>query len=71
MSKQTLPRLDSYQEFELEKDMLNGNICRICVTDNTKELKDTVTWAHERINRLYEYRLKELQEREDKKNVRI
>lgn len=45
------------QELEIEKNMLIGNIDRICVTDNEKELDSMYYHTMRRIKRIYDYNL--------------
>lgn len=48
------------QEFEIEKDMLKGNITRICISDDIKEIKSMRDWAVRRLDDIVEYRIKQL-----------
>lgn len=40
------------KEVEYLRDMLNGNINRMCVTDDLVELYDNITHALKKINRI-------------------
>lgn len=40
-----------------ERDMLQGNIARICVTDDLGELQSMTQWAKQRIDEIYKLRL--------------
>lgn len=40
------------KEIEYLRDMLNGNINRMCVTDDLVDLYDNATYALKKINRL-------------------
>lgn len=46
----------------IECDMLKGNINRMMVTDDSKELESMYNYALRRINRIYNARRKELAE---------
>ncbi len=52
------------RDFELR--MLEGNINRICVSDDPLEVTRMVGFACDRINMLAQYRMLQLQEREVK-----
>ena len=60
--------LDNANEFNKDSElrMLDGNICRICVSDDPLEIARMVGFACERINMLAQYRMLQLQEREAK-----
>ena len=49
--------MSNYERFSIdihnEKDMLNGNINRMCVTDDVKELNDMFKHALDRIANIY------------------
>ena len=49
-----------------EADMLEGNINRMCITSDLKELKKMYKYANKRLNSIFEYK-KYLLERENKK----
>ncbi len=59
--------LDSTNEFNKESELrlLDGNICRICVSDDPLELARMVGFACDRINMLAQYRILQLQERQN------
>lgn len=59
--------LDSVNEFNKESELrlLNGNICRICVSDDPLEIARMVGFACDRINMLAQYRILQLQERQN------
>lgn len=42
------------KELNHELDSLEGNINRMCVTDEVRELSDMSDWAHMRIQQIYE-----------------
>ena len=42
-------------------DMLQGNINRMMVTDDTEELLNMYMWAERRLHTIYKERLKEIQ----------
>ena len=46
----------TYQEFNHEVNSLDGNIARICVSDDIKEVESSFFWALKRLIRIYEYR---------------
>lgn len=48
------------QEFEQEKDLLNGDISRICVTDNLDELCLEYSYARKRLERIFRVRHMEI-----------
>ena len=60
--------LDSVSDFNKDSElrMLDGNICRICVSDDPLEIARMVGFACDRINMLAQYRIMQLQERETK-----
>ena len=60
--------LDNANEFNKDSElrMLDGNICRICVSDDPLEIARMVGFACDRINMLAQYRMLQLQEREAK-----
>lgn len=57
--------LDNTDNFEkdFELRMLDGNICRICVSDDPLEIARMVGFACDRINMLAQYRMLQLQEK--------
>lgn len=63
--------LDSASNFEkdFELRLLDGNICRICVSDDPLEITRMVGFACDRINMLAQYRMMQLQERRLSKNA--
>lgn len=46
-----------YQALSNERDMLQGNIARVCVTDDLGELRSMAQWAKQRIDEIYKLRL--------------
>jgi len=46
-----------------EIDMLQGNINRMCVTREEKELERMRDWAKRRIDKIYDIRKEELQKK--------
>lgn len=54
---------DEYKKFMFETDMLNGNINRICVTDDLEECQKNYKFALDQLKRIYEYRCKVIAER--------
>ena len=53
--------LKSNQELYNECDMLEGNINRMCVTDNFKELSDMRYFALLRIMKIYDFNFRRLE----------
>lgn len=51
------------QELRIERDMLNGNINRIMITDDLVELRSMYDFAQERLTKLYESRRDELRDK--------
>ena len=45
---------DELQRIQIEEDMLKGNINRMCVTDDLKEMEAMRTWALSRVKRIYD-----------------
>lgn len=45
-----------------ELDMLQGNINRMCITDNIGELRSMYMWANLRINEVFRIRQDEIKE---------
>lgn len=52
--------IKDYQDFRNEIDMLNGNIARICVTDNLSELDSMFSYAMKRLNSIVDYKCKKI-----------
>lgn len=52
------------QKLEIEIDMLQGNINRMCVTGDDAELASMQQWAKKRIDRIYLYNHQRLREQE-------
>jgi len=48
-------------EFRNEVDYLQGNINRLCVTDDEQELIKTRDWAKRRIDKIFDYRQEQIQ----------
>ena len=53
------------QELYNEVDMLEGNINRMCVTDDIKELCNMIEYARVRIERIYQYNKERLLGKEE------
>lgn len=49
------------QELMNEADMLQGNINRMIVTDDTEELLNMYMWAERRLHTIYKERLMEME----------
>lgn len=47
-------------EFDYIKDMLKGNIARICVSDSESEILEMAEWAKNRIDIMVDIRLEKL-----------
>ncbi len=47
-------------EVHSELDMLRGNLCRICVSDDPKEVFQMYEYAKKRLDRIYEYHISRL-----------
>lgn len=52
------------QKLEIEIDMLQGNINRMCVTNDDAELASMQQWAKRRIDQIYLYNHQRLREQE-------
>lgn len=50
----------THQELLNESDMLEGNINRMMVTDDIKELREMYDWACKRLAKIYTVRFEEL-----------
>lgn len=50
----------SVEDFKDAKEMVNGNINRMCVTDNLDELFEMAKWSRERIDKILIWRLWEI-----------
>lgn len=48
---------DELNRIRHEEDMLKGNINRMCVADDIKELEDMYNWATKRLFRIYRINL--------------
>lgn len=48
------------KELFIETDLLEGNVNRMCVTKDEKELVNMRDWAIKRIERIFEYRSLEI-----------
>ena len=48
------------QDFEIEKDMLKGNIARICISDDIEEIRSMRNWAIIRLEAMVGYRVEQL-----------
>ena len=59
MRKQTTEDL---QMIQIEEDMLKGNICRMCVTDDLEELNSMAIFAMKRIQKIFDINLARLTE---------
>jgi hypothetical protein len=49
------------QKTWIEFEMLQGNINRMCVTNDAEELKEMMGYAEERLKEIYNLRLKEIE----------
>lgn len=47
--------IKSHTELMQETDLLQGNINRMCVTEDEEELKNMKDWAHKRIDKIFDY----------------
>lgn len=61
-----MKRIKTKDELYAEIDLLQGNINRICVTDNLIELYEMTIWAQKRIENIYDYNKIRLMIKEDK-----
>lgn len=55
------------QEFEQEKDMLYGNINRMCVSDDAKEILNMYNFACKRLERIYHYNYDRIHDQREQK----
>lgn len=55
--------MENYETFQSEKDLLQGNIARICVSNDTTEIDSMRTYALKRINKIADYRISELSQK--------
>ena len=53
----------THEEFVFERDLLRGNIARLCITEDMEELHKQYRIANTRIDNIYEYRMRILTER--------
>ena len=61
MRKQTQ---DDLKKIDEQRDLLRGNINRMCVTDSLEELRDMNRWAKARINQITSINYRRLTEQE-------
>lgn len=52
----------NYQDLKNERNMLDGNLNRLMVTENMEELERMVRFAKIRIDNIVEYRKKKIKE---------
>lgn len=52
--------LKNFREVTNEKNMLDGNINRMCVTKDIEELENMFVFAEKRVQRIYQYNLNRL-----------
>jgi len=52
--------IDNINDFNYQKDMLRGNVCRLCVSDDIDEIIHHMHTAIRRIHAITEYRCSEL-----------
>ena len=52
------------QELRNEKDMLDGNINRMMITDNFAELRNMYAFARNRLENIYNERISRFEEKE-------
>lgn len=57
MEKKRILTADELNRIRDEEDMLKGNINRMCVCDDIKELEDMYSWATKRLFRIYRINL--------------
>ena len=50
----------NHHELRIEKDMLQGNIARLSLSDDIEELERMRTWAHKRIDIIADTKIQEL-----------
>ena len=58
--------INNYNELNNEINMLDGNINRMCLVDNMKELDYMYQFALLRIKKIYEYNLNRVLDKVDK-----
>lgn len=63
MSDNIKIKIDDDHSKRIVIDMIDGNISRLCVSDDTEELERMEAFAIARIRALKEYRLKQLKGR--------
>lgn len=56
------------QELHNEIDMLNGNINRMCVCKSYKELRCSLLYAQERLEKIYKYNIDRLDDDKECEN---
>ena len=57
MKKERYLTDDELNRIRNEEDMLKGNINRMCICDDIKELEDMYNWATKRLFRIYRINL--------------
>lgn len=57
--------IKNQQELYLETKSLEGNINRMCVTDNAEELEKMKAWAISRIERIFQFNSQRILEKQD------
>jgi hypothetical protein len=55
--------IKNYKEADIEMEMLDGNINRMKLTKDLKELESMHAWAVKRVNRLYLFYSEELRKK--------
>lgn len=55
--------LKDYKGLSIERDYLEGNLNRMCVTSEKKELDSMYEYAKKRIDAIYEYNVNRLENR--------
>ena len=53
------------KEIEFELDSVNGNICRICISDNPEEIISSLGFAVDRLSMMAYSRIKRISNKED------
>jgi len=49
--------IKNQQQLRNETNMLDGNVSRMCLTDDKNELNSMFEWALHRLNEIYKYNL--------------
>lgn len=50
-----MEKIKGYDEFLSQQDMLEGNLVRMCISTNQKEIDKNYNYVKQRIELLYEY----------------